>query len=117
VHVSRALRGIRAQVTGRVRQDQIAAGRQRIPEGGNDARGVLRVSDEVQGRHQQQGDRLAEVDQRASLRMSQDDFRFPQVSHHDTRCAAPVSSAFTCTCTIGPFQIGLCARMPGGQVA
>ncbi|HMH92484.1 MAG TPA: hypothetical protein VK586_15540 [Streptosporangiaceae bacterium] len=44
-------------------QHQVAAGRERVAQGGDDPPGILGLGDEVQDGDQQQADRLAEVDQ------------------------------------------------------
>ncbi len=45
---------------------EVAAGRERVPQGGHDAPGILRVRDEVQDGEEQQPGRLTEVNQPAA---------------------------------------------------
>ena len=77
-----------ADVRGGVGEGQVAAFGQRGAEGGQDAGRVLLFGDEVHDRHQQQGDGLAEVDERADLRVGQDSLGFAQVGQDDAGGAA-----------------------------
>ena len=63
-HLRKALR------TG-MRHHQIAAGRHGVPKPGHDPNGVLDVGDGVQDGHQQDRDRVAEIDERPQLRAIQ----------------------------------------------
>jgi hypothetical protein len=58
---------------------EMAAGREGVPEPGHDPGRVLGVGEEVQDRHEQQGDRLAEVDQLPDLGVPQDPVGLAQV--------------------------------------
>jgi len=88
VHGGRVPRGHRAEVRRGMRQGQVTARGQRVTEGGQDAGRVLPFGDEVQDRHQQQGDGLAEVDERGDFRVGQDGLGFAQVGQDDAGGAA-----------------------------
>jgi hypothetical protein len=66
-----------------VGQDQVAAGRERVPQRGHDPGRVLLVPDEVEDRHEKQGDGPGEVDQLAQPGVGQDGGGVAQVSEND----------------------------------
>ena len=59
----------------------------RSPGGGNEASGSLIVGNEMQDRHQQQGYRLAEIDQFPDIRVIKDDLRIAQVGQRNPAIA------------------------------
>jgi len=62
---------------------KVTASWQRLAEDGQDASRILLFGDEVHDRHQQQRDRLGEVDQPADLRVGQDGLGVAQVGQDD----------------------------------
>nr|WP_255276805.1 hypothetical protein [Actinomadura madurae] len=66
-----------------------AAGRQRVPVAGDQGAGVVLVGHEMQDRHQQQRDRLGEVDQVADGGVAEDVVRAPKVRRHEPDVAGP----------------------------
>ena len=73
-----------------VREDQEAAGGQRVAQGGDDLPGLVRVGEEVDDGDQEQGDRLVEVDDPADVGVVQDRPRVAQIGEH---VAGPAAGA------------------------
>jgi len=82
VDIGRLVR-LRVVVRRQVRDDQEAARRNRVHQGGDDAAGVVCVRHEVQDRDQQDRDRLIEPEHRTDLGVPGDPGRIPQVAADD----------------------------------
>jgi hypothetical protein len=64
-----------------VGQDEVAAGRESVPQRRHDPPGVVVIGEEMHDRGEQQPDRLAQVDEPPEVAVGQDALRLAQVGH------------------------------------